>query len=244
MSGSVVGRLYVTHCKSQCRVYPARCYVTRCNVVIISVSYTRNKRDANQNGETFLISGRERSSPQVSIMTLFDLSMREPYTWNYTTYAYATDPTRANAIRAPTGPAVLMASPEPKNSPVPNVPAIWKTRGQRIVIAWRQRTCSYPVIRDAWVQKRTACTVADVHLDMPFLELSSHKVNGSDIQWQVIARVDLRWFDGRKTIWRSALWKLIWWTALLGVIWVVHGETTRLNEMINRRESTSEEDVK
>jgi hypothetical protein len=153
MSGSAVGRLYDTHCKSQCRIYPARCYATRYNVVIIPVSYTRKRRDTNQNREMCLISGRERSSPQVSTTSLFDLSMRESYTLNYTTYAYATDPTRANAIRAPSGPAWLMASPEPKNSPVPNVPEIWKIRGQRSLIAWRPRTCSYPIIRDAWVQR-------------------------------------------------------------------------------------------
>lgn len=40
--------------------------------------------------------------------------------------AYATEPTCAYAIRAPRGPARCIALPEPRNRPVPIVPAIYK----------------------------------------------------------------------------------------------------------------------
>ena len=100
---------------------PSEQLCNRDQVITISVR-SGGKRGTNQNGEMFPILGPGTSSPQVSTLTLHDLSMGNHR--NRMTHAYATEPTRANAIRAPRGPAVLIACAEPRNNPVPNVPAI------------------------------------------------------------------------------------------------------------------------
>jgi len=102
---------------------PSEQLCNRDQVITISVR-SGGETGTNQNGEMFPILGPGTSFPQVSTLTLHDLSMENHK--NRMTHAYATEPTRENAIRAPRGPAVLIASPELRNSPVPKVPAIWE----------------------------------------------------------------------------------------------------------------------
>jgi hypothetical protein len=69
--------------------------------------------------------GHARSFHQSNIVTWAQSIFGDAVITVMGTYEYATEPTRAYAMRAPRGPAPLRAFPEPKKSPVPSVPAIY-----------------------------------------------------------------------------------------------------------------------
>lgn len=90
-----------------------------------------------------------------------------------------------------------MASPVPRKSPVPKVPAIlgkWSKRFEGKIFGDLQLSYDERRMRPNEMSRKDGTSMVDIHLYMTLLEPPFHKIHGSNIQWKMATWIDLKYF--------------------------------------------------
>jgi hypothetical protein len=90
-----------------------------------------------------------------------------------------------------------MASPVPRKSPVPKVPAIlgkWSKRFEGKTFGDLQLSYDERRMKANEMSRKDGTSMVDIHLYMTLFEPPFHKIRGSNIQWKMATWIDLKYF--------------------------------------------------